>query len=219
MLELKISNHRRAPDLILTTIYMIYTAMVVTSIVMFDELITFKFLGFDIILSGSIVPYVMLYPLSFIVLRIYGSSAVNNMIGGMILGSLSFVLLSKVIVFFASNTTEIDHIINTSMKMYVAGFLGMPAGIYGSFLCLSYLFRLGMGFNFISLSIASVFGEIINTYIVFPFGFHGRLSFHTIFTNVILDAMLFKIIAGIILSIVAMIVIRLIKIAYDHDWS
>ena len=159
-------------------------------------------------LSGSVVPYVFLYPISFIVLRVYGLKHVNNMIGAMILASLLFVAMAELIAYLSSNTAGIHTILLNSIKMYIAGFIGMPAGIYISFLVLNWLARVNVAFNTISLTIATIAGEIANTLIVFPIGFHGIFTSQEIFKNIIADALLFKSIMGPILSFVSIRVIN-----------
>lgn len=187
---------------------MMYVTMVVLSIVLFDQLLNFSVLGINIQLSGSVVPYVFLFPLSFIVLRVYGLQQVNYMIGSMVLVSLLFVTIFNIVAHLSSNTTGIHDILISSFKMYLAGFIGMPAGIYSSFLVIKWLEKLGIGFNAFSLCLATIFGEVINTIIVFPIGFHGEYSMHQIFSSIIVDALIFKIIAGAILAVFAMISIN-----------
>lgn len=192
------------PDFTLNFLCMTYVTMVILSIILFDQILHFGFLNIHIQLSGAVVPYVFLYPLSFIVLRVYGLRHVNNMIGAMLLASLLFVLTATMIANFSSNITGIHNILLSSIKMYIAGFIGMPSGIYISFLTLQWLAQINIPLNTLSLTIATVAGEIINTLIVFPIGFHGDFTLQQIFTHIIADALIFKIIAGTILSFITM---------------
>lgn len=203
-----ILNQENKPNFTLNLLCMIYITMVILSIVLFDQILNFNFFGIQMSLSGSVVPYVFLYPISFIVLRVYGLKHVNNMIGAMILASLLFVVMAELIAYLSSNTTGIHTILLNSIKMYIAGFIGMPAGIYISFLVLNCLARVNIAFNTISLTIATIAGEIANTLIVFPIGFHGIFTSQEIFKNIIADALLFKSIMGPILSFVAIRVIN-----------
>lgn len=187
---------------------MLYVTMVVLSIVLFNQIIDFSLFGMPMQLSGAVIPYVFLFPISFITLRVYGLSEVNHMIASMVLVSLLFVVIATAVAHFSSNTTGIHNILLSSSKMYIAGFIGMPAGIYASFLTIQWLEKMGVSFNTFSLCVATIIGEIINTVIVFPLGFHGEYTMHEIFTGIIVDAMLFKAIAGILLSFLAMISIN-----------
>jgi uncharacterized PurR-regulated membrane protein YhhQ (DUF165 family) len=178
--------------------------MVVLSIVLFDQMLNFSIFGMQMELSGAVVPYVFLYPVSFIVLRVYGFQQVNYMIGSMIIVSLFFVVMSTVVAQLSSNTTDIHTILMSSYKMYLAGFIGMPAGIYSSFLIIQWLEKMRVSFCVFSLCVATIVGEAVNTMIVFPIGFHGQYTMQQIFNRIIVDAMLFKIIVGIVLAFVAM---------------
>lgn len=208
MFKHPILTEQNVPDFTLNFLCMTYVTMVVLSIILFDQILYFSFFGIPMKLSGAVVPYVFLYPISFIVLRVYGLRYVNNMIAAMLLVSLLFVLLSTGVAKFSLNKTGIHDILLSSIKMYTAGFIGMPAGIYVSFLVLKWLAQINIPFNAYSLTIATIVGEIINTVIVFPVGFHDQYSLHQIFSGIIVDALVFKIIMGIVLSIFAIIVIN-----------
>lgn len=208
MFKHSVLTETNKPNFTLNFLCMTYVTMVVLSIVLFDQILHFGLFGAHIQLSGAVVPYVFLYPISFIVLRVYGLRHVNNMIGAMILVSLLFVLMATAVANFSSNTTGIHGILLSSIKMYIAGFIGMPAGIYASFLVLKWLSQINISFNTVSLTIATIFGEIINTVIVFPMGFHGNFTMQQIFSHIIVDALVFKIITGAILSFFAMRVIN-----------
>src|SRR3989338_2330008 len=91
---LKESN---TPNFTLHFLSMLYVTMVVLSIVLFDQILRFPLFGMQMQLSGSVVPYVFLYPISFIVLRVYGFQQLNYMLGSMIVVSLLFVIMSTVI--------------------------------------------------------------------------------------------------------------------------
>lgn len=193
------------PSFTLHFLSMTYVTMVILSIILFDQILDFSLLGMHIQLSGSLIPYVFLFPISFITLRVYGLSEVNHMIAAEILVSLLFVVMATVVAHFSANTTDIHSILLSSSKMYMAGFIGMPAGIYASFLTIKWLGKMSIPFNTFSLCIATIVGEMINTVIVFPVGFHGQYSMHEIFSSIIVDAMLFKAIAGVLLAFLAMI--------------
>lgn|SRR3990167_9527230 len=213
MFKHSVITEQGIPDFTLNFLCMTYITMVVLSIVLFDQILNFKFFGISIELSGAVVPYVFLYPISFIVLRIYGLRYVNNMVASMIIVSLLFALISTVVSAYSTNKTGIHDILLNSSKMYLAGFIGMPAGIYTSFLVLKWLSKVNITFNVLSLTIATIIGEIINTIVVFPVGFHGEYSSREIFRSIIIDAMIFKIIIGAILAVIAIITIKiLIKI-------
>ena len=210
MFKHSILRESESPNFTLHFFSMLYVTMVVLSIVLFDQILNFSVFGMPMELSGAVVPYVFLYPISFIVLRVYGLQQVNYMLGSMIVVSLLFVIMSTVVAQLSSNTTDIHSILMNSCKMYIAGFIGMPAGIYSSFLIIKWLEKIGVTFGAFSLCVATLVGEAINTMIVFPIGFHGQYTAQKIFSGIIVDAMLFKIIAGIILAFGAMVVINLL---------
>lgn len=210
MFRYSVSNSVSQPDFILLFLCMSYVTFVILSIVLFQEIVELDFLNFHINLSGAVIPYVFLYPISFIVLRVYGLDKVNSMIASMILASLLFVSMAKIIVAYSSNVTSVNTFLASSFKMYLAGFIGMPAGIYTSFLTITFLNRLGFSFNVLTLTLATITGEIVNTAIVFPIGFHGQYSLFELFNHIILDALIFKIIVGAVLSWLTVIVINLI---------
>jgi len=189
---------------------MLYIAMIISSIVLFELIFKVNLCGIHINLPSAVVPYVFLYPISFIILRVYGIESINKTIGSAILVALIFVIMAKLISFLSPNQTSISDILSSSFKMYVVGFIGMPAGMYTSFITINVLNKLGVSFNGISLSIATAIGEFVNTIIVFPIGLHDRMSLHTIFTEIIIDALIFKIIIGTILAFFSVIVINII---------
>lgn len=210
MFKHSILRESESPNFTVHFLSMLYVTMVVLSIVLFDQMLNFSVFGMHMELSGSVVPYVFLYPISFIVLRVYGLQQVNYMIGAMIMVSLLFVIMSTIVAQLSSNTTNIHSILISSYKMYLAGFIGMPAGIYSSFLIIKWLEKIRISFGLFSLCVATIVGEAINTMIVFPIGFHGQYTVQQIFNGIIVDAMLFKIVAGIILAFGAMVVINLL---------
>lgn len=210
MFKHQLSSEVNSSDFILIFLCMAYVTMVISSIVLFSQIIKFDFFGINISLSGSVVPYVFLYPISFIVLRIYGFKYVNHMIGSMILVSLLFVFMSKIVVGMSSNLTAVHTILANSLKMYLAGFIGMPAGIYTSFLVINVINKIGVPFNIVSIAIATIIGEIVNTVIVFPLGFHDQFSLHIIFNKIIIDALVYKILMGVVLAFFTVITINII---------
>lgn len=217
MHKFNFSQTNSTPDFIQSFLYMAYLALVVSSILLFNEMISIKLFFHRIMLSGSLVPYVFLYPISFIVLRIYGPRSVNHMIWSMVLGSLVFVIISTTVVELAGpNHSTAYPILNSAFKMYLAGLIGMPAGIYASFIGLHLIMKLGLKFGALSIFIATIFGEIINTIIVFPIGFHGKYTLGELFTNVMIDGIIFKILMGAILSVLAIWTVKLI-IKYKFD--
>jgi len=215
MLKVYFKSIEKFPDAILAFCYMVYVTLVIASIVLFNQMIEFRLLNMTIDISGSIIPYVFLYPISFIVLRIYGYKTVNQMILCMILASLVFTSMCFIITILPTNSTDLNpnglrYILHSSFKMYLGGFIALPAGIYASFLTLSFLDYIGLNFGAISLTIATIIGEIVNTIIVFPIGFHGVYNLSIIFNNIIIDALIFKAIAGTILAIFTIFTIKLI---------
>ena len=151
MYDERIHLEKKSTDFILMLLSMTYVTLVILSIILFDEMIKKKYFGLTFNLSGAVVPYVFLYPISFIVLRIYGFKQVNNMIGSMTIVSLFFVLFSKFVISLSSNDTGVHQILANSLKMYLAGFIGMPIGIYSSFLCLNTLLKIGLNYNLANL--------------------------------------------------------------------
>jgi len=216
MHKFNISNGYNNSDFILSFLFMSYLSLVVASIVLFNEIISIKFFSFEMVFSGSLVPYVFLYPISFIVLTIYGLKNVHNMIWSMVLGSLVFVIISNFVIRISNVESSAYSILNSSFKMYLAGLIGMPAGIYASFIALYLLMKLGLKFNALSIFISTIFGEFINTAIVFPIGFHGKYQLKEIFTHVIIDSLIFKVVMGGILSCIAIYVVNLI-IHYKYE--
>lgn len=217
MHKFNFSQSHNNPDFIQSFLYMSYLALVVSSILLFNEIITIKVSTYHMIITGSLVPYVFLYPISFIVLRVYGPKSVNNMIWSMILGSLLFVVMSNIVVELAGSSASTAYpILNSSFKMYLAGLIGMPAGIYAGFVGLYLLMKVGFKFSASSIFIATIFGELVNTIIVFPIGFHGRYTLEQLFKNVIIDGLIFKVIMGAILSCMAIFIVNIIvKRKYD----
>ena len=213
MFKYSVLSEKSKPDFTLNFLSMTYVAMVALSIVLFDQILRFGLFNIKIQLAGAVVPYVFLYPISFIVLRVYGLRQLNSMMGAVILTSLLFVVMATAIANYSSNITGIHHILSNSIKMYIAGFIGMPAGIYTSFLILKWLSSLNISFNTISLTLATIAGEVVNTMIVFPIGFHGDYSMQQIFNNIIVDALAFKAIMSAVLSFIAM---RIIKFLLDR---
>lgn len=209
MFNYAVSSERKS-DFTLSFFYMTYITMVILSIVLFSQIVSISIFGHNITLSGSVIPYVFLYPISFIVLRVYGLKKVNHMIGSMLLAVLVFILIAKITIAASTNKTEIYNILSNSFKMYLAGFIGMPAGVYSSFITINLLNRLGLSFNVISLTIATAIGEIINTVVVFPIGFYGKYSLSVIFSKIIVGALIFKFTMGAILAVCAVAVINLI---------
>lgn len=195
-------------DFTLTCLNMTYIAMVISSIVLFELILKLNLFGIHIELPGGVVPYVFLYPISFIILRVYGIENVNITIGATILVAFIFVTMAKLIALLSPENTTINHILSSSYKMYLVGFIGMPAGMYTSFLTINLLNKIGFSFNGISLSIATAAGELVNTLIVFPIGLHGSVSTYQIFHEIVADALLFKFIAGTILAFMSIIIIN-----------
>jgi uncharacterized PurR-regulated membrane protein YhhQ (DUF165 family) len=210
MFKLSLAEEIKTADFTLTFLSMMYVTLVILSIILFNQILNFNMLFMDIKLSGAVVPYVFLYPISFIVLRIYGLQQVNHMIGAMTIVSLIFVIMSKIVVSLSSNLTGVHSILASSFKMYIAGFIGMPAGIYASFVCINMLYKIGLKFNATTLLIATIFGEIVNTLIVFPIGFKGQYSLQFILGNILVDALLFKVVMGAILAFITVFLINYI---------
>jgi len=96
-----------APRILLTILGMLYITMVILSIILFQQILKFQLLGFSIILSGAVLPYVFLYPISFIILRIYGFKQINDIIAAMILVSFIFVLMSNIVISISTNITAL----------------------------------------------------------------------------------------------------------------
>jgi len=197
---------------------MLYLLFVIASIILFKNVISIHYIGIDIKISGSLIPYVFLYPLSFIILKLYGYRTVNNIILSMLVSALIFVVFCKIVIALPNDQPKSDAIktiLDSAYIMFLAGLVAMPAGIYASFLTLRLLEKINLGFNFLSLSIATAIGEIINSVIVFPIGYHGQYTMHTIFSTIIIDALIFKLISGIILAGCTIYVLNLIRKNYD----
>ena len=128
------------------------------------------------------------------------------------------MFLSKIISGLSSTQTGIDTILSSSFKMYLAGLIGMPAGMYASFLTINLLSKVGVSFNGITLAIATITGEIINTMIVFPIGLNGAVTFHKVFHAIIIDALVFKIIIGTILSFISILIINVLVNKKINSW-
>src|SRR4051812_48135243 len=127
MFKHSIVTERNVSDFTLNFLCMMYVVMAILSLLLFGQIISFKFFSFPMEVSGAVIPYVFLYPISFIVLRIYGLRYVNNMIISMLLVFLLFVLMATVVVKFSSIQTGINDILIHSGKMFVIGLFGMPA--------------------------------------------------------------------------------------------
>jgi uncharacterized PurR-regulated membrane protein YhhQ (DUF165 family) len=183
------------------------------------QMIKKTYFGIHFNLSGSVIPYVFLYPISFIVLRVYGLKQVNNMIGAMTIVSLFFVLFSKFVIVLSSNDTGVHEILANSFKMYLAGFIGMPIGIYASFICINALMRFDLNFNFVTLTISTLVGEIINSLIVFPIGYSGTYSLEVILKEVFVNAMLFKSVMGSILAGLTVLIVKYLSTINRHHLS
>jgi hypothetical protein len=137
------------------------------------------------------------------------------MIVAMFIASFIFVLICMLVTSFPVSNNQVEalalyNILKISLKMYLVGLIGIPAGIYASFLTLRLLSSINIGFNVLSLSIATIVGEFFNTLIVYPLGFHSEFSLSSIFNRFVVDAILFKSTMGIILSVMIMIIINLI---------
>lgn len=207
------------PNHALAFLYMLYLCFVIASIVLFETIVKLHVVFFDITISGSVIPYTFLYPISFIVLRVYGYKSVNQMIFCMILTSLIFTMICHAITSMPSSgmlaQSPLKNILQSSYQMYFAGFLALPAGMYSSFLALGFLEKIGLKVGITSLSIATAIGETINTLIVFPIGFHGRYTLSTIFGHIITDTLIFKLTIGIILAIITVFTINYLMREYE----
>lgn len=216
--HLKVREQRSPTPLMQNVLNALYTSFVITCFFVFFSFIKLNILGHNILIPLSCVPYTFLYPISYVALRLYGYRQINNMIASMIISSMLFVLLIRGIhyisnfdLFYYSHNldpnqaSELNTIIESSIYMYLAGLIAMPLSIYVSF----YVLKLLKFFNVVTLSIATVAGEIVNTYIVFPIGLHQHFTIHELFSGVILGAMLFKIGIGVLLSIATIIFLRI----------
>lgn len=216
--KLQFANKAKTPDLFLCVLFTTYITMLIASVVLFKQTVIVDIYSVNFKLLGALIPYVFLYPLSFIVLRLYGYKTVNNLIVSMIISSFIFFVFCTFVISLPNGhqASALAEILSSSFRMYLVGFIAMPAGIYSSFLMLAMLSRLGLGFNVFSLSIATIFGEFINTIMVFPFGFHGMHSMATILSDIIVDALIFKFVMSIILSIFCILIINLaLKLRLD----
>ena len=210
-------NSNRPADGILVFLQMLYVSLVIASIVLFTTLAQINLLGFQLKISGSVIPYVALYSVSFIILKIYGYKSVNQTIACMMIASLLFIIICHTVVNLqtpASSNQQLQ-LAESTYQMYFAGFIALPLGMYSSFLALALLNKIGLSFGVISLSLATVIGETINTIVVFPIGFHGVYSIETIFQEIITNTLIFKFIAGIILAIITNLVIKLLAKRYE----
>lgn len=196
----------------------IYTALVISCFFVYFNFFKIEILGYHMLIPATCVPYTFLYPISYICLRLYGYRQVNNMIASMFFSSVFFFILIKIIhstsnfdVFFhnhhvgAHSPSELMSIIHSSLYMYLLGLVAMPASIYISF----YTLKLLKYFNIFTLSIATAVGEIVNTYIVFPLGMHNHFNTATLLSNVVVSALIFKIVMGILLSALAIVYLRI----------
>ena len=192
---------------------MLYISLVIASIILFNKMISVNIQTTNIVFSGSLIPYVCLYPLSFIMLKLQGYKIVNAIILSMIACSLVFLCLCQLVMLLPSSPSTpplIEPFLQAPFKMYLGGLIAMPAGIYASFLALRIMHSFNIGFHWISLSIATIVGEIINTLIIFPIGFSGKYAMAHIFSKIVVDALIFKFITAIVLSMITMVILNII---------
>lgn len=221
MFKIQLREKTQAPDMLLVFVFMIYISLVIASIVLFKEIIQINLGSLKLNISGSTVAYIFNYPICFFVLRLYGYKTVNRMIASMLITAFIFVAFCKIIIALphdpqVARSYELANILASTFKTYLAGFIAVPAGIYASFIALSMLDKIGARFSILSLSLSTVFGEIINTFIIFPIGFHDTYTMTTIINTFIIDALIFKTIAGVILATLTILAVNFV-VKYKLD--
>jgi uncharacterized PurR-regulated membrane protein YhhQ (DUF165 family) len=220
MFKIEFKGQNRFPDYTLSILYMFYVSFVISSIVLFDTMIKLNIFGINVVLSGSIIPYTFLYPISFIALRLYGYRSVNQMIICMILSTLVFTSMCHFVTELPAaqgiqSQSSLRAILQSSYQMYFAGFIALPAGIYSSFIALSLLDKVKLHFGVLALTISTIVGEFVNTIIVFPLGSHSTYSLSVIVKNIITDALIFKFSMGIVLALITVVIINILTKNYE----
>lgn len=216
MFKLEFHDAIPKPDFFLVMLCVINMIFIYISMISFSENITISILqNFSITFSVCLIPYAFLYPIAFIMFRIYGPTHANIMIVASLIG-VAITILFLILLLHLSNHNSvtaiwIESLFHTSKGMYIVGFVAMPLGIYSSFFMLNILARLKMGLNVVTLFLSSSFGEVINTILVYPLGSNAKNAEHAIFNTIIADTLIFKIIAAIILSFLTMMVISFIR--------
>ncbi len=192
-------------------ICMAYYMCVITSIVVFQKVVTVNFGAFEWDIPGSLFPYVFLYPIGYVVLKVYGYPVISKMIMSTLLMSLIFVLVCTLIINLPSNTLQIDGnlkaILDASIRFYMAGLIAMPAGAFAS-LHMVNLLKNKIHQDYILFIISTLVGELINTIIVFTIAFVGVYSIGHIITEFVVSAYIFKIIAAIVTTPLAVFGVR-----------
>ncbi len=209
MYKLKFRDVSAPDDYLLMFLTALYGTLVIASLVLFSA-VRLSLFSIPLVVSGGVIPYVFLYPVSFIALRVYGTRTVLKMIA-----SLIFVVFCECVLLLPQATSGIatqalHHILISSYKMYLAGLIAMPAGIYAAFLTLGYLSKYVAKFSVFTIILATTVGGLVNTLIVFPIGFHGTYSLNMIFSEIIVDTLIFKLIAGVVLSVPTIMAIKLL---------
>jgi uncharacterized integral membrane protein (TIGR00697 family) len=219
MIKLSFNNNDNCPDFTLVLLHTMYTMLVIASILLFNTIIEVNIPLLSVKVSGSVLSYTLLYPIAYITLRIYGYKSVNHMIFSMMITTAIFSVLCYSVTSLqtAANmpiNSQLQNILHSAFRMYMAGFIALPAGFYASFFTLTLLEKVNLKFGIISLSIATAIGECTNTLLVFPLGFHGKISFAEL-VNVVTDALIFKLTIGIVLSILTVLVVNYLINKYE----
>lgn len=212
--RLQLNEINKAPDLFLSFLYTFYISIVLSCLILYKQITIISIFSFKLTLTGSVIPYVLLYPMAFIVLRLYGYKAINNLIAAMIASSFLFLILCAIVTALPHDPNfakdmAVESILHASFKMYLVGIFAMPIGIYSSFVALSFLSRFGLGFNVFTLSLATIIGELINTVIIMPLGLEGQFSLEHILNKIMVDALVYKFIMGVILSFFCVLIINI----------
>lgn len=217
--RLKIREQQTPSPILQNVLNALFSVLVVTCF--FLNFKYFEFYTFNeikLIIPLVCIPFSLLFPISYIVLRLYGYKQINNMMISMFFTSISFIIITK-IAFVISNydlyvqennitstaSSELGSIIRSTLYFYIPGLIIMPLSVYISF----YVIKLFNFFNSFSLSVATAIGEIFNTYVVLPIGLYPHSIISHLTSTIIFSAAIFKVLIGVILSILTMLFLRI----------
>jgi len=221
MFKLKVRDTANSSgELLYICISNIYVAVLIATIVLFGQMIECSIFEFNFSIAASVVAYVFLYPITFIVFRIYGYKATNQLIFSVFIGSLFFFVFCFLITSIHTsdinaNVSGLKLILHKALKMYLYGLVGMPAGIYTGVFTLIFFVRLFKDINVLAVFMATIVGELVNTIIVFPATYWSITSWSALY-NLIIDALAFKVLAAFVLCYPTIFLINFIntKIKY-----
>lgn len=189
-----------------------YITSIIASIIFFNKFIRIGYL----FSSASLISYSFTYFFGNAISEVYGFILARRLIWSAIICGNAFTLYCNLILkipspAYQNHDAVLSQVIGGSLRVGIAGTVAMLAGSYVSIYIISKtkIFFLGQKY-WIRNFFASVIGETVNTFLVFPLGMFGVISNIELFKTII-SAYLFKIFLVAFLIIPSVLFVFYIK--------